>query len=42
MPEDNSFLYTIQVLAGIRLAEVPGREIASVVDRPGLRTIRDR
>ena len=38
----NRLQWVEQVLAGIRLAEVPGREIASVVDRPGLRTIRDR
>ncbi|XP_023326536.1 kelch-like protein 34 [Eurytemora carolleeae] len=31
-----------QVIDGVRLSEVPGREIAGVVDRPGLRSIRDR
>ena len=32
----------MQVIDGVRLSEVPGREIACVVDRPGLRSIRDR
>lgn len=38
----NRLKWVDQVVDGVRLGEVPGREIGCVVDRPGLRSIRDR
>jgi len=38
----NRLQWVHQVIDGVRLSEIPGREIAGVVDRPGLSVIKDR